>query len=285
MIDSAPDLTTESRTATFAFSAMKPGDYRFECALDSGTFSPCNSPKTYTGMPAGPHTFQVRVLSPDAVIDPPVTSHDWTVLEATPPDTTIVDGPALVTGSDPSGNAPPIAFLFTSNDSLATFECAIDGQAFTECESPVHYDNLTVGEHFFRVRAIDPALNPDPTPASYLFRVAAMPETFIDSGPEGELGNSTATFMFSSNLTGSTFECSLNLGPWEACPTPYELRRLADGEYSLEVRAVSPLGIADATPEEWSWDVAGSAPDTTVVSGPAASTTSQIAAFTFSSTE
>ena len=178
-----------------------------------------------------------------------------------------------------------MAFMFSSNDPQATFECAIDGEAFSSCESPAQYSSLALGDHIFRVRAVDLALNVDPTPASYLFTVAAMPETFIDSGPEAELNGSVANFTFSSDQTDATFECSLDLGPYAACSANHQITALADGEHTLMVRAKSARGIVDSTPEEWSWNVSGSAPDTTIVSGPPASTTSQTATFVFSASE
>ena len=51
------------------------------------------------------------------------------------------------------------------------------------------------------------------------------------------------------------------------------------------MRARSPYGVLDTTPEEWSWDVAQHLPETTIVSGPKTSTTSTSAAFVFSSSE
>ena len=102
------------------------------------------------------------------------------------------------------------------------------------------------------------------------FTVAAAPETFIDSGPEGELNSAIANFQFSSDQTAATFECSLDLGSVRGLPgdapdhAPDRRRAHADGPRPEHRRASST-----STPEEWSWTVSGSPPDTTVVSGPA----------------
>ena len=77
-IDSAPDARTDSRSATFAFSA-EGRDLRYECALDAGAFTLCSSPKTYNGLSLAPHTFQVRVYVPEEPVVEP-RDHDLRVV-------------------------------------------------------------------------------------------------------------------------------------------------------------------------------------------------------------
>ncbi len=79
-----PGNPTTSTTATFTFSANDPGA-TFECKLDGAAFAACDSPKQYTGLAAGPHTFQVRAsdLAGNGT-DPTPAAHTWTV-DTTPP--------------------------------------------------------------------------------------------------------------------------------------------------------------------------------------------------------
>jgi glucose/arabinose dehydrogenase len=87
--------------------------------------------------------------------------------DTTPPNTTITSGPSgTVTSSSAS-------FGFSSDDLGATFECSLDGAAFTGCTSQQSYTNLSAGSHTFEVRAIDAASNVDPTPASSSWTVLA----------------------------------------------------------------------------------------------------------------
>ena len=63
-----------------------------------------------------------------------------------------------------------------------------------------------------------------------------------------------ATFEFTGSVSGTTFECQLDLGPWAACASPLVLTGLADGEHSLAVRGTAD-GFTDATPAEHTWTV------------------------------
>ena len=53
-----PQGTVTDTTARFEFSGE--AGVTFECALDSGAYELCTSPKTYTGLAVGAHTFHVR---------------------------------------------------------------------------------------------------------------------------------------------------------------------------------------------------------------------------------
>lgn len=82
-------------------------------------------------------------------------------IDKTPPDTTLTGVPSNPTNLDYA------AFTFTSPDGNASFECALDGAAFSPCTSPASYLSLAEGPHGFQVRALDSLGNTDPTPASY----------------------------------------------------------------------------------------------------------------------
>ena len=65
-------------SATFAFAASESGS-TFECSLDGAPFAACTSPKTYSGLAPGPHSFSVRALDALGNVDPTPASYSWNV--------------------------------------------------------------------------------------------------------------------------------------------------------------------------------------------------------------
>lgn len=169
-----PSNPSNSADATFTFDGSDTGGSgvaSFECQIDGGGFSACTSPKTYTGLSQGSHTFDVRAIDGAGNTDPTPASYSW-VVDAIAPDTQILTNP-----SDPS-NSPDASFTFTATDSLSlvvTFECKLDAGAFATCVSPQNYLGLSDGSHTFSVRAIDAAGNVDPTPATYTWTISTAP--------------------------------------------------------------------------------------------------------------
>ena len=51
----------------------------FECKLDRGGFAACTSPKSYSGLLDGSHTFEVRAVGGEANPDPTPASFTWTI--------------------------------------------------------------------------------------------------------------------------------------------------------------------------------------------------------------
>jgi hypothetical protein len=85
--------------------------------------------------------------------------------DKTPPDTRITKGPPGRT------HKRTVKFKFTSTEANSTFQCKLDRKPFKTCRSPKKYKRLKPGKHAFKVRAIDPAGNVDPTPAVRRFKV------------------------------------------------------------------------------------------------------------------
>src|SRR5256885_2203297 len=69
--------------ASFSFTATEAGS-SFACQLDGGAFAPCVSPRSYSGLADGNHSFQVRATDPAGNTDPTPASYAWTVDTTTP---------------------------------------------------------------------------------------------------------------------------------------------------------------------------------------------------------
>jgi hypothetical protein len=163
------------------------------------------------------------------------------VAESFPPNTTINTGPAgTIKDSTPT-------FAFSSSEAGSDFRCRVDAGPYAACSSPHTTAPLADGSHVFRVRAIDPAGNTDPSPSSRSFTVdATPPQTTINSGPSGTTNDPTPTFAFSSE-PGASFQCKLDSGPYAACSSPRTLGHLGDGSHTFRVRAKDAVGNLDPT--------------------------------------
>ncbi len=104
------------------------------------------------------------------MVEEPAAVHAWTIVDGDAPDTTIELGPPATTSSRTA------TFTFSSNESDARFECALDAPSvaaasWNDCAEPpentAEFADLTLGDHELLVRAVDPSDNADATPASH----------------------------------------------------------------------------------------------------------------------
>ncbi len=194
-ITSGPSGTVSSTSATFEFSSNEAGS-TFQCKLDgAASFQSCSSPKAYTNLANGSHTFQVKAVDAAGNEDATPATRTWTVdttTDKTPPNTTITSGPS---GTVSSTSA---SFGFSSSESGSTFQCKLDGGTFGACTSPKSYTGLANGSHTFSVRARDSADNVDPTPATRTWTIDTTAPTgggawAWGANPWGQLGDGTNT--------------------------------------------------------------------------------------------
>ena len=89
--------------------------------------------------------------------------------DSTPPTTKL-------TSSEGYNNTTSAQFWFTGDDNVTpapglSFQCQLDGGAFSECASPQSYSNLAAGSHTFAVKAVDAAGNVAVSPESYTWTI------------------------------------------------------------------------------------------------------------------
>jgi hypothetical protein len=278
-ITDAPAAIDNSTSVSFEFTSNETGA-TFECALDGGAYAACTSPATYDGLTDGSHSFAVRAIDLAGNEDEIPATHGWTIDTSTP-DTVIDSGP---TGTVTSTTA---TFTFSSPDAGAgaTFECSLDGAAFATCTSPRTYTSLSETSHTFAVRVRDSGGNVDPSPADVTWSIdATAPTTTITAAPSGAVNSASGVVEFGSNEAG-TFQCALDGGAYATCTSPHLLSGLAQGAHSIAVRAIDLAGNVDASPATASWTVDTVLPDTTIGSAPSGAVNSTTATFTFSANE
>ncbi len=114
----------------------------------------------------------------------------WTI-DSIAPETIITSAPEAQTNSTEAN------FSFTSSEAGSTFECRLDGAAFTACTDPQSYTGLAAGSHTFDVRATDAAANTDATPASHSWTwTPAMPSAVSVSPNSGSGTSQTFTYFY-----------------------------------------------------------------------------------------
>ncbi len=222
--------------------------------------------------------------------------HTFTV-DTHAPTTTITLGPP---GSSGTGDA---SFSFSSSKAGSTFQCRLDGGAWSACSSPQSYTGLGAGSHTFDVRSIDQAGNVG-SPASQTWTVnTSLPALSLSSPSDGAVTNNPAPAIagtggvasgdaatvtvkiFSGTSTSgspvqtlSTSVASVS-GAWSTHPSP----ALQDGTYTVYAEQVGSAGTAYTSAV--SFTIRTTPPTTTITSGPQGTTSATSARFAFTSSE
>lgn len=229
------------------------------CKLDTDIRRSCDSPYALTGLEDGPHSLTVYAV--DQYGKESSSTYSWEISQ---------DGVLTnLVGSYPLfSNSPDQDFAFESNDIANTFECSLDGAAWSVCTTPDSLTGLADGQHTFKVRAKNPADVYDETPAAWTWKIdTAAPDTSIDDFNRA-ITNQVITARPKSNESNVSFVCSVDGGSFKPCSSPLTGPTLADGNHSLDVAAVDRAGNVDMTPAGDNWLLDTVAPDSTITTGP-----------------
>ena len=116
---------------------------------------------------------------------------------------------------------------------------------------------------------------------------AAPPMATLHAGPPISTTSRDATFTFSADQLGATFECSLDVGAFIPCASPYAYRGLRPDHHHFQVRAVGSAGVGPNT-YLYAWTVEPgvdvSQPIASITAGPG-TTAEGSATFAFTSSE
>ena len=152
-ITANPTAISSSTSASFSFSSDDAAA-TFECSLDGASYAACTSPRSFTGLTNGSHTFNVRSTSATGTDSTP-GSFTWTV-DNVSPTTAFTSAPSGTRAS----TSESISFTATDATSgVASSQCSLNNATFTSCSSPVSLTGLAQGAQSFRVRSTDNAGN------------------------------------------------------------------------------------------------------------------------------
>ena len=167
-ITSKPASVINVTNASIGFSVSDnvggSGVDRTECSLNGSVFSICLSPISYSNLEFKVHNFQVRGIdkagNSSAVQSVQFEVRKTTITIDTTAPTVIFTGGV----SDGAVIDQPLAwFFFSASDNpggsgIKRVECSLDTSAFSICSpnsTSAYYQNISVGAHVIRIRAVD----------------------------------------------------------------------------------------------------------------------------------
>lgn len=243
-ITSGPSDFSNSPSATFTFTGTDDGQplASYQCKVDSGAYASCSSPKTYSGLADGMHTFFVIGFDGAGNVSAPAT-RSWYVDTAGPAIAFILEPKAL-------SSSTTAIYKYTITDAgsgVASAQCSLDSGAFANCALDSQtLTGLAAGKHTFQVKALDKAGNSslsdvrsftiDLTPPSVKF--TAVPAKFTNQ--------KDFTFMFQATDDNGVdhVDCKLDGAAYATCSslTAQAVAGMAEGNHSYTIRAVDKAG-------------------------------------------
>ncbi len=164
--------TYNGRNATFTFSAVDAnGIAGYSCQMDTAAYVACTSPKAYSNLPNGSHTFRAKAT--DLAGNSAFVTRTFTVAvvaDTTKPTVTITLKPAATITTKSA------TFAYTATDNaggsgINNTKCKMDTAALAACTSPKTFSALANGSHTYSVVTYDNANNASPQ-VNYTFTVA-----------------------------------------------------------------------------------------------------------------
>lgn len=278
-ITGGPGTYALSGNASFSFNPSETAT--FECNLDgAGWGTACSSPKSYSGLADGSHTFQVRATDTVGNVGAAASS-SWTI-DTTVPSTPVLSTPANAalmntipsfgaTFSDPTaGDAGTVQFRICTSSAGVGVQCS--GLITSGSSSSVSSGSsatwapasLSDGTYNWQARSQDTAGNVSGWSATRSFTYdATPPDTTIDANPPSQSNSAAASFSFSSTESGS-FSCSLDGAAFTPCTSAQSYTGLSEASHTFSVKATDAAGNTDPSPATYTWTVDLTAPDTTI---------------------
>ncbi|MGZ3746958.1 MAG: fibronectin type III domain-containing protein [Pseudobdellovibrionaceae bacterium] len=245
-----PNSLTNVLTSDFAFTSSAPVS-GYECRIDGASFASCTSPKTYSNLSDGAHTFDVRATSQSGVVSGAL-SYNWTIDSVAPSAPTLT---STVTSLTNLSNVP-LSFMATDSSGISRYECAADSGAFATCTSPKTFSGLTSGAHTFQVRATDGANNVSAIATFAITVDLSLPIITFTSTPTATSTDLNPVFSFTATDSDSgiqTLECKLDGGSYQACTSPKTLSNLAVSSHTFSVKATDKAG--NISSKSFAWNI------------------------------
>ena len=229
-----------------SFASMGGGASRFAQTFTAGITGGLTTAQVEVTKFGTPGDYRLDVNDVDAAGAPSNT----TLASATVPDAEVPPGASIITGSfaNPAlvSAGQQYALIVTRPTSSGLQVGTRTGNA---CAGQLFFSSTQTGNF----NPLGPNVN-DLIFATYVLE-NDPPETTITKGPKHKTRKRRATFEFTADEPGSTFACSLDGGPLEACTSPTTYGKLKRKKHSFAVVATDAAGNADATPATDGWKI------------------------------
>src|SRR5215207_4115751 len=254
-----PGSTTGSTSVTFSWTSPAVGA-SYTCTLD-GVVTVCTSPKSYSGLASGMHTFVVKGRL-NGSYRPGSATRTWTV-DITPP-----GAPTVVDVQSPTSSTSALVYFSNNDPTAVAHTCALDGGAPVVCSSPWATGTLAEGDHTVVVQSRDFQGVLGGTDSTTWTVDLTAPANVQVTAPTSPATSAQADITFSA-AGATSFACSLDGGITAPCTSPWHLVGLSDGQHTVTVSATDSVGNA-AQPGSAVWTVDTTVPAApTVLTGPA----------------
>jgi large repetitive protein len=282
-IASGPASPTSQTSATFAFTDSQAG-VTFKCQLDGAGYTACVSGVKYSALADGSHTFNVQAVSGAKTSS--AATYKWTV-DTIAPSATIAfpaDGSLYNAAGWSEGCTPP-GICGKAKDAQAVTSVVVSirqgtgnwwgGSSFNKTSETFNAATLEspgskstgwryaialppAGSYTVHVRTSDEAGNTTSagSQASSTFGVktAAPPVPSIQSGPEEETSEKSATFTFSDSESGVSFLCAKDETKFSPCASPKVYETVSQGEHTFFLQARDAAGNLSPV-AKYSWTI------------------------------
>jgi hypothetical protein len=276
-ISAGPTGSTTSTTGSFSFTGTDDstpvGSLTFECALDGGTWSGCTSPKSYSGLTVGSHSFAVRATDSAGATDANPANRSWTITSSGSA-TTLFGNENIESLVDRllAGQAEAWPFTAASSGTAATVSLYVDpSSTATAAELGIYADNAGVPGTLLGKGTLTSPMAGWNTATLPGFSVAAGSAYWI-----AVFGTGTGELRFRDHPTGGSCLARLSAtNTWTTLPGAWSGTATAsECPLSAYVSASAGTPASDTT-----------APDTSITSAPSGSTTGTSASVAFNGTD
>jgi hypothetical protein len=295
VLQSMPAKETTETSASFAFSTSTAGA-QLECALDGAALAACASPKSYSGLTVGLHTFSARAVA--GGVASAVATYSWTITAPSPQPSTCASGewkaeffanstlsssPALTRCDgavsfdwgygQPAASVPAdkfsarwvstwtfpggaIRFTVTGDDGVRLL---IDGSVVLDKwvdQSPTTYSVDRTMSTGSHKVALEYYENTGGATAKLSWASVASVAPPTITSRPTNPTTETTATFAFTSTSGSAFECALDGGSYTSCSSPKSYSGLSAGSHQFLVRTVAS-GVASA-PTAYSWQVSAS---------------------------